>query len=54
MVKYLSIIVKSGGKDFFNTPEIIISGSGLGAKAKAVISNGEIIRVDIIEFWCWI
>jgi len=44
-----SIIVKSGGKDFFNTPEIIISGSGLGAKAKAVISNGEIIRVDIID-----
>ena len=43
------VIVKGGGKDFFSTPDIVIDGDGVGAKAKAVVSNGSIIRVDVID-----
>jgi hypothetical protein len=43
------VIIKGGGKDFFSTPDIVISGDGVGAKAKAVVSNGSIVRVDVID-----
>ena len=38
----------SGGEQFFSTPDIIITGDGVGAKAKAVIENGSIVRIDMI------
>jgi YHYH protein len=44
-----SVIVKSGGLNYFSVPDIIISGDGVGAKAKANILNGQIISVDIID-----
>jgi len=43
------VIIKGGGKDFFSTPDIVISGDGVGAKAKAVVNNGSIVRVDVID-----
>jgi len=43
------IIVLSGGEQFFSTPDIIITGDGVGAKAKAVIENGTIVRIDMIN-----
>lgn len=43
------IIIKSGGKDFFSTPDIVITGDGVGAKAKAVVSNGQIVAIEMIE-----
>lgn len=43
------IIIKSGGKDFFSTPDIIITGDGVGAKAKAIISNGQITSIEMID-----
>ena len=43
------IIIKDGGEEFWTTPDIIITGDGVGAKAKAVISNGVITRIDMIE-----
>ena len=43
------IIILSGGEQFFSTPDIIITGDGVGAKAKAVIENGTIVRVDMIN-----
>ena len=43
-----SIIVKAGGQDYFNLPDIEISGDGIGAKAKAVIENGEIKDIIMI------
>ena len=43
------IIVKFGGENFFSTPDIIISGDGIGCKAKAVIENGSIVRIEMIE-----
>ena len=43
-----SVIIKSGGKDFFSIPNIIVNGDGVGAKLKARISNGKVIAVDVI------
>ena len=43
-----SVTIKSGGKDFFSTPDIIINGDGVGAKLSARVSNGEVIAVDVI------
>ena len=43
------IIIKHGGENFFSTPDIIISGDGVGCKAKANVSNGTITSIDIIE-----
>jgi len=43
------VIVKSGGSNYFSTPDIIITGDGIGAKAKAIVSNGQIVRVDVID-----
>ena len=43
------IIIKSGGSDFFSTPDIIITGDGVGAKAKANVANGQIVSIDMIE-----
>ena len=42
------IIILSGGEQFFSTPDIIITGDGVGAKAKAVIEDGKIVRIDMI------
>ena len=43
-----SVTIKSGGKDFFSTPDMIITGDGVGAKLSARISNGKVIGVDVI------
>ena len=43
------IIIKYGGNDFFSTPDITISGDGIGAKAKAVVSGGQIVSIEMIE-----
>ena len=43
------IIVKDGGENFFSNPDIIILGDGIGCKAKANISNGEITTIDVID-----
>ena len=43
------IIIKSGGSDFFSTPDITITGDGVGAKAKANVANGQIVSIDMIE-----
>ncbi len=43
------IIVKHGGEQFWSTPDIVITGDGVGAKAKAVVSNGTITRIDMID-----
>ena len=43
------IIIKLGGSSFFSTPDIIISGDGVGAKAKAVVSGGKITSITMIE-----
>ena len=42
------IIIKHGGENFFSTPDIIITGDGVGCKAKANVSNGTIVSIDII------
>ena len=42
------IIIKHGGESFFSTPDIIIVGDGVGCKAKANVSNGSIVSIDII------
>ena len=43
------IIIKDGGENFFSTPDIIISGDGVGCKAKANVTNGAITSIDIID-----
>ena len=42
------IIIKHGGENFFNA-DIIITGDGIGAKARANVSNGVITSIDMIE-----
>ena len=44
-----SVIIKSGGSDYFSTPDIIIYGDGVGAKAKAIVENGRIVSVNVID-----
>ena len=41
------IIIKSGGQNFFSA-DIVITGDGVGARAKANISNGVITSIDMI------
>ena len=41
------IIIKNGGEDFFSA-DIVILGDGIGAKAKANITNGVITSIDMI------
>jgi len=41
------IIIKDGGENFFSA-DIVILGDGVGAKAKANISNGVITSIDMI------
>ena len=43
------IIIKLGGSSFFSPPDIIISGDGYGAKAKAIVSGGRIISIIMID-----
>ena len=43
------IIIKHGGENFFSTPDIIISGDGIGCKVKANVSNGKITSIDVID-----
>jgi len=43
------VIIKYGGEQFFSTPDIEISGDGVGAKAKAVVSNGQIVDITMID-----
>jgi hypothetical protein len=44
-----SVIIKNGGENYFSVPDVIIAGDGVGAKVKAVVANGQIIRVDVID-----
>ena len=43
-----SVAIKSGGKDFFSVPDIIVNGDGVGAKLIARVSNGKVVGVDVI------
>ena len=43
-----SVSIKSGGKDFFSVPDIIVDGDGVGAKLIARVENGKVIGVDVI------
>ena len=43
------IIIKSGGENFVSIPDIVITGDGVGAKAKAVVSGGKIVAINMIE-----
>ena len=43
------VIIQSGGEQFFSVPDVIIKGSGVGAKAQATIENGSVTKIDIIN-----
>ena len=43
-----SVTIKSGGKDYFSVPDIIVEGDGVGAKLLARVANGKVIGVDVI------
>ena len=43
------IVLKNGGENFFSTPDIIITGDGTGAKAKAIIAGGKITGINMID-----
>ena len=43
------IFVKDGGKDWYSIPDIIIEGTGYGAKARGRVNNGKLVGVDIID-----
>lgn len=46
--KIEEIIVKDGGRDFFQRPDIIIGGRGRSAKAIATVENGSIVKVTMV------
>tara|TARA_B100000035_G_scaffold209157_1_gene178861 strand:- start:13446 stop:21611 length:8166 start_codon:yes stop_codon:yes gene_type:complete len=43
------VIVKSGGFDFFTSPDIVAEGSGVGAKFKATVLDGKVVGVKVIN-----
>ena len=43
------IVLKNGGENFFSTPDVIITGDGVGAKAKANIAGGKITSISMID-----
>ena len=43
-----SVAIKSGGKDYFSVPDMIINGDGVGAKLIARVANGKVVGVDVI------
>ena len=43
-----SVSIKSGGKDYFSVPDIIVNGDGVGAKLIARVDNGKVVGVDVI------
>ena len=43
-----SVSIKSGGKDFFSVPDIIVNGDGVGAKLIARVDNGKVVGIDVI------
>lgn len=44
-----SIDVISGGKEYTSTPTVIIEGDGKGARARALIVNGQLKRIEVLE-----
>jgi len=44
-----SIQVTDGGKGYTSEPEVIIHGTGTGAKARAFVANGSVVQVDVIS-----
>ena len=47
--KVNSVQVTGGGSDYSSAPDIEIRGDGVGAKARAVVSNGKIINVVVLN-----
>ena len=45
--KIEAVLIKNGGQNYFSVPELIVNGSGTGAKLVPVLSNGKISRVSI-------
>ena len=43
-----SVSIKSGGKDYFSVPDMVINGDGVGAKLIARVANGKVVGVDVI------
>ena len=44
-----SIEVVNGGTSYSTAPQVIISGDGTGATARALVANGRVFRIDIIN-----
>jgi hypothetical protein len=42
-----SIAITNGGSSYQSAPEVIISGDGTGAKARAYVSGGKVYKIDI-------
>lgn len=44
-----SIEIYNSGSDYVSVPEVIISGNGTGATARAFVSNGKVVSVKIVS-----
>jgi hypothetical protein len=44
-----SIEVVNGGTSYSTAPQVIISGDGTGATARALVANGRVFRIDVIN-----
>jgi hypothetical protein len=44
-----SIDVLAGGNDYTTTPDVIIEGDGIGATARALIVNGSVRRIEVVN-----
>lgn len=45
----LAIDVLDGGRNYSSVPTVIVSGDGAGAKAQAVIRNGQVVGINILD-----
>ena len=47
--KIVSVQVLSGGREYYSTPELKVTGDGIGAKLRAIVQNNSIVDVVILN-----
>ena len=47
--KITSVSISYGGSEYYSFPNLVVSGSGTGAELRAIVSNGQITEVKVLN-----
>ena len=47
--RIIRVEIKSGGREYYSSPDLIIEGDGQGSKLRPIIDNGRLIRVVVVS-----